>query len=117
MKVASSKSDPAVIGFYFLKCVKQLHGCPANARTDPGTEHGILATIQTMLTNDLIAMRLWRLFEIRELRLGGVILRETEPSGGWIIFPICTIQVYMIQTTDSSVHVFNFVLWILFSYS
>lgn len=53
LEVASSNSDPAVIGFYFLNCVKQLHGCPVNAaRTDPGTENGILATIQSILTND-----------------------------------------------------------------
>lgn len=52
LEVASSNSDPAVIGSYFLNCVKQLHGCPAIARTGPGTENGILATIQTILTND-----------------------------------------------------------------
>lgn len=40
LEVASSNSDPAVIGSYFLNCVKQLHGCPPNARTDPDTENG-----------------------------------------------------------------------------
>lgn len=49
LKVTRTNNNPAVIANYYLECVKELEGCPRLLRTDPGTENGMMATIQCCL--------------------------------------------------------------------
>ena len=48
LEVASSNNDPKLIAGYFLKCVKEVGGCPRLIQTDCGTENGIIASLQSV---------------------------------------------------------------------
>lgn len=43
-----TNNQPAVIGGYFVSCVKALGGCPTIIRADRGTENGTVAALQRM---------------------------------------------------------------------
>lgn len=49
LKVERTNNKPEVIANHYLECVKELQGCPRLLRTDPGTENGIMATMQCYL--------------------------------------------------------------------
>ena len=48
LEVASSNNDPKIIAGYFLKCVKEVGGCPRLVQTDCGTESGIITSLQSV---------------------------------------------------------------------
>ena len=46
LQVAAISHDPGVIAYYYLRCVKQIQGCPRLVQTDCGTENVVVAAIQ-----------------------------------------------------------------------
>ena len=46
LQVAAISHDPGVIVYYYLRCVKQIQGCPRLVQTDCGTENVVVAAIQ-----------------------------------------------------------------------
>lgn len=48
LEVAASNNDPKIIAGYFLKCVKEVGGCPRLVQTDCGTESGIITSLQSV---------------------------------------------------------------------
>jgi len=42
----STSSDPTIIDGYFMHTVEQLKGCPCIVRSDPGTENGVVGSLQ-----------------------------------------------------------------------
>lgn len=48
LEVAASNNDPKIIARYFLKCVKEVGGCPRLVQTDCGTENVLIASLQSV---------------------------------------------------------------------
>ncbi len=55
--VGRSNNDPRIVATYYNNCVKELEGCPVLLRTDPGTENGIIASMQCVLRGNEDAHR------------------------------------------------------------
>lgn len=50
LEVGRTNKNPEVTAAYFLKCVRNLNGTALTLRFDPGSENGLTADIQTVLT-------------------------------------------------------------------
>ncbi|XP_033747511.1 uncharacterized protein LOC117332637 isoform X2 [Pecten maximus] len=48
LKVGPTNNDPEVIAFNFAQCVDELKGCPMVLQADPGTESGIMGSLQCL---------------------------------------------------------------------
>ena len=49
LEVQRSNKNPRAVAKYFLECVEACGGCPTRVYTDPGTENGIIAAMQSYL--------------------------------------------------------------------
>ncbi|XP_033758499.1 uncharacterized protein LOC117340828 isoform X2 [Pecten maximus] len=48
LKVGPTNNDPEVVAFNFAQCVDELKGCPMVLQADPGTENGIMGSLQCL---------------------------------------------------------------------
>lgn len=51
LEVGRSNKDPVVTASYYLKCVRELGGTALTIRFDPGTENGLTADLQRVLSS------------------------------------------------------------------
>ena len=91
LQVAATNHDPAVIAYYYLRCVKQIQRCPRLVQTDCGTENVVVAAIREFFALMLLVLLMVPTAIDTEVhrptnasKHGGLITENKTAAGGLI---------------------------------